>query len=62
MTPGTVCNTTHGLRDDGIFCSSSSETFVDTVSLRVSTIGVSALTVSEAVTPPTDIVAFSTTL
>ncbi len=39
MTPGTVCSTTHGSRDEGMFCSSSTLTFVVVAIFLVSTIG-----------------------
>ena len=44
MTPGTVCSTTHGSRDDGMFWSSSTLTFVDVVIFLVSTTGASPVT------------------
>ena len=40
MTPGTVCITTHGSREDGIFWSSSRVTLVDVPVFFVSRTGV----------------------
>jgi len=51
MTPGTVCSTTHGSRDEGMFWSSSIDTLVDVVVFFVSTTGDSAVTVTWVATP-----------
>ena len=62
MTPGTVCRTTHGSRDDGMFCSSSTLTFVDVPIFLVSTTGASLVTCTCVVTPATDSEIFNGTL
>jgi hypothetical protein len=53
MMPGTVCRTTQGSRDDGMFCSSSRLTFVEIVWRLASITGVCAVTSTFSVTPPT---------
>src|SRR3954463_4324925 len=53
MTPGTVWRTTHGSRDDGMFCSSSMLTLVEDVIFFVSTTGVSLVTCTCVDTPAT---------
>ena len=62
MTPGMVWSTTHGSRDDGMFWSCSTLTFVVVPIFLVSTTGDSPVTWTCRVTPATDIVIFNGTL
>ena len=52
-TVGTVCMTTHGSRELGMFCSSSSVTLVVVVSRFTSMIGDAAVTLTVSAVPAT---------
>ena len=53
MTPGTVCSTTHGSRDDGNSWSSSRLMLVDVVVFLLSRTGAPAVTSTWVLTPAT---------